>query len=362
MEAICLSLCACGNAPKEEAENQGLIFKGDSVLVNDEAVLSRLGTIIAARKTVKPEFSTTCKVKAIPSCIARIAPMVEGRIVKSYITLGEKISKGAPIFAISSADYSQIAVSYLSAKEAHALAEKNLSRIRDLVSHKVGAVKDLEQAQTEAQQRVQELKSAESALAALHVDPEDCAPEKPLIVRAPICGSIVQNELVIGQYLKSDSEPVVTVAATDRVYVVANVKEKDIHLLSGLDSVEIRLIAYPSKTFTGRIFNVGELLDERTQSVEVTVACENPLHEMKPAMYGDIRMIGKEEKVLSVPTSAVLQDESYCYVFEKIARGSFLRRPVSISGTFGEDSIISGGLSEGVEIVSECAFLLEAKN
>ena len=49
---------------------------------------------------------------------------------------------------------------------------------------------------------------------------------QPLVVRSPISGEIIENNIVTGQYLKDDTEPVAIVADLSEVWIAASSKRK----------------------------------------------------------------------------------------------------------------------------------------
>ena len=155
-------------------------------------------------------------------------------------------------------------------------------------------------------------KDYENALAALKViqiEPDQLVLGQPMIVRSPISGEIVKNNIVIGQFMKDDADPVAVVADLNEVWVAANVKEKDLSLLSSLKKVEISLVSQSNQTFSGTIYHINEMLDEDTRSVEVLVACDNKERLMKPAMYATVKLTDEPAESILIPTSAILQEE-----------------------------------------------------
>lgn len=73
-----------------------------------------------------------------------------------------------------------------------------------------------------------------AALKVFQIEPDQLVLGQPMIVRSPISGEIVKNNIVIGQFMKDDADPVAVVADLNEVWVAANVKEKDMSLLSSL--------------------------------------------------------------------------------------------------------------------------------
>ena len=109
--------------------------------------------------------------------------------------------------------------------------------------------------------------------------------------------------------MKDDADPVAVVADLNEVWVAANVKEKDMSLLSSLKKVEISLVSQSNQTFSGTIYHINEMLDEDTRSVEVLVACDNKERLMKPAMYATVKLTDEPAESILIPTSAILQEE-----------------------------------------------------
>ncbi|MEG2065212.1 MAG: efflux RND transporter periplasmic adaptor subunit, partial [Alistipes sp.] len=208
----------------------------------------------------------------------------------------------------------------------------------------------------------QEYENARSALKVFQASPEEVKLGEPLIVRAPIAGKVVQNNIVLGQYLKDDADPLAVVTDLSKVWVVAHVKEKDIRLIERLQTVDIRLSASPEEVIKGTVYHISEMLDEATRAAEVIVECDNSLGRMKPYMYGTVQLTDKPSKAILVPTTALLQEEEGSYVFTVAAKNNFQKKAVTVSATVGTQSVIASGLKAGDEVVTEGAFyLLDAK-
>ena len=151
---------------------------------------------------------------------------------------------------------------------------------------------------------------------------------------------------------------VAIIADLNQVWAIANVKEKDLHLIQDLESVEIQLIAMPDQTFSGEIYHVNEMLDPESRSVEVIIACDNHDRQIKPAMYGHVRLIGREKKAIRIPTSALLQDENSAYVLRSIGNNRFIKQPVTTGNDENGETIVFKGLTANDSIVVAGAFYL----
>lgn len=360
-------LFSCRSSQKQDEENSfAMTLKGDTILIKSESpVLTKLKTETVTTESYKIEFTTSGVVKAIPANYAEIASPFAGRITKSFVRLGQKLAQGSPVFEISSPDFFETGKLYYQAKQEMELALKSLNREKDLFQNKVGAGKELEEAEVNYELKKKDFENAEAALKVFQVNPDKLTLGQPLVISSPITGEIVADKIVIGQYLKEDAEPVAVIANLNKVRFAAHVKEKDLSLLNTLDEVEINLIAAPDKSFSGKIYHISEILDEETRSTEVLIECDNSSRVMKPGMYGTVRFSGKSAETIRIPASAILQDETNCYVALSLdipGKNYFVKRKITTGNTDGDKTIVLNGLTQGDKIVSSGAFYLLIKN
>lgn len=358
--AVCLWGC---NGTGTSADSSDLTLDGEFISVAESSpVMQRIEIQPVTATSYSARFTTSGTVRAIPSAYAQIALPFAGRIVRSFVQLGRQVGKDTPLFEYISPDYAEICRSYLDAVREYEQAEKVLARAEDLQEHRVGAVKDTEEARLDLELKRHTRENAEAALRAFNVDPADVRSGEPLVVRSPIAGKIVADRIVIGQYLREDADPQIVVADLNKVWVVANVKEKDMRLIERLQEVAISLASEPDRPVRGRICHIGDLLDEQTRAVEVIIECDNADGRMKPNMYALVELTDRPVEAIVIPTSAVLQQEGSCYVLVADGERRFRKTPVEIVATEADRSVIGNGLAVGDEIVVRGAFyLLDAK-
>lgn len=358
-----LLLYACSGNNTNKTESHEITLSGGVISITENSpVLEKIKTGKVETAPYKAQFSTTGMVKAIPTSYAEIATPFAGRIVKSFVRLGQSVSVGSPLFEISSPSYFETGKAYFGAKQEMEQALKSLNREKDLLANRVGVAKDAEEAQVNYELKKQDYENAKSALKVFQVDPEQLKLGEPLIVRSPISGKVVANNIVIGQYIKEDAESLAIVADLNKVWVVAHVKEKDIRLIEQLQEVEIRLSASPEELIKGKIFHISEMLDEATRSVEVIIDCDNREGRMKPFMYGTVLLTDATTDAILIPTPAILQEEENCYVLLSEGNRKFRKVQITVSNSVADKSVVTDGLKTGDEIVTEGAFyLLDAK-
>jgi len=349
---------AC-TAKKAEDTELPYTVSGDTIIVSSQSpVTQKLKSAIIKQEPFRAAFATSGVVKAIPTNYAEIASPFAGRITKSFVRLGQKVAKGSPIFEISSPSFFETGKNYYQAKQEMELALKNLKREKDLYANKVGAQKEVEEAEVNYEITKKDYENAFAALKVFQINPSDLILGQPLVVRSPIAGEVVTDNIVIGQYMKEDANPVAIIADLNKVWVAANVKEKDMPLIHSLSKVQVELISLPEKVIDGTIYHISDMLNEETRAVEVLIECNNQDHAMKPGMYGTVKLTDSSANVIMVPTSAILQQQDHPYVLVSLGDNRYLKRAVTTSATVGDKSVILSGLTPGEQVVNEGAFYL----
>lgn len=351
--AFCIILTSCkNNNPSNDASD--VVSIGDTVSVSDQAIVnSKIKLVTIEPKNFSAEFNTTGTVKAISGQIAEISPLFDGRVTKSFIKLGQKVNAGTPLFEMFSAESSETAKDYFQSLQTKKMKELNLQRQKDLVENGVGIVKDLEEAETDYEVALKDYENAVANLKMLNINPNEMSMGQALKIVSPIAGEVVQTNMVIGQYVKSDTEPLAIVAELSKVWVVAQVKEKNIGSIRQDDKVEISTDADPEQIITGYISHINELLDEETRSVQVLIVCDNKDRKLKPGMFTNVHFINSPKESIVVPSTALLQNEDKSYVFVQESKGKYIKRPVKAITANQNEILITDGLKAGDTIIAE---------
>lgn len=355
---VVLTLFSCKKENNSKVVHEYTIH-GDTICVSANSPLTnKIKTEVATPQIYYPSFSTSGIVEAIPTKYAEIASPFAGRITKSLVRLGQKVSAGSPIFEISSPDFFETTKNYYQTQQEMILAKKSLRREKDLINNKVGVEKELEEAELNYGLKKKDFENARAALSVYRIKPNQLALGRPLIVRSPISGEVVKDKIVMGEYLKEDANPVAIIADLDKVWVVAHVKEKDVGLIHNLSEVEISLVAFPQKKFKGIIYHINEMMDEDNHSVEVLIECTNTNRLMKPGMYGFVKLTDKPTNKIVIPASAILQGENSTYVFVCVDKNRYEKRYVSVVSTSGNKMVVISGLQANECFITQGAFYL----
>lgn len=346
---------SCKN--KQETGNDPVVSQkqsGDTVIIGTGSPLKNKITVqnVSFQKC-NYTFTTTGVVRPLTGQLAQISTPFEGRIMSSYVRLGERISKGAPVFGIASQDYFEAVRNLQQAAKEKETAGRNFNRKKELLDQGVASRKDYEDASLALDITQKEYEKACASLKIFNINPENADFTHPLIITSPIAGEVVSMNITLGQYIKSDSEPVVVVANLDRVWVVAHVKEKDLGKINLKDEVDIVTENFPDRPIGGTVEYIGGIMEDQTRSVEVFIECANPDRIIKPGMFVTVHFKHLIENAVIIPSSALLQEEDRTFVFVKLSENAYLKRTVNAVSLDNRQMLINSGLGKGDEFVSD---------
>lgn len=337
-------IISCSGKKEEPQQKETLSIKGNHViLAESDPVLKKIITETVTEQQYSKNITSAGTIETIPNNYAEIASPFSGRVIRSFINIGQIIKAGSPIFEILAPGYSSVRKDYSDAMNDVRLAEKNYKRQQDLFRHGVGIQKELEEAETEYQNKKTSLSNASSTLNAYNSKGSGGT----YIIKAPISGEIISNKIVTGQYLKEDSEPVVIIAELSKVWITGAVKEKDIRFISPGDPVSVKINTYPDMEITGKVYHISELVDEDTRSIKVLIQCDNPQRKLKPGMFAAVTYSAGTEKAVIIPSQALMQQGDRQYVWIKTGRNEFTKRFINPGSTSEKATMISSGLQPG---------------
>ena len=363
LTAACCAVLITASCHHPEHEQETALFEyhGDTLLVPLTSPLTaKISLHTVAEQPYQLQLLTAGIVKAIPANYAAVAPPFAGRVVTTYARLGDRVRAGDPLFAISSPDFFAAQKSFFQARQLRQQALTVQRRQQDLEQHAVGAMRDLEEANTNLALQQQEYENAAAALRVFNARAEQLALGAPLVVTAPIAGEVITDKVVTGQYLTAGDGPVSVIAQLSEVWIAGQVKEKDLRFIHENDGVSVEVNALPDTTFSGKVFHISRTIDESTRAAEVLMLCANPGYHLKPGMYASVNFLHPAGNIITIPAKAVMQENDHSYVWAAIAPGRYIRRRVVAGETNGQQLTIRSGLQPGDKIIGEGAFYFSA--
>jgi cobalt-zinc-cadmium efflux system membrane fusion protein len=296
-----------------------------------------------------------------------VITQIGGPVSRILVVPGQKVREGEPMLEVSSPDYSLLLATYLKAKSAFNLTDKNYSRAQDLYQHKAIAERDLQQADSDRNQAQADLNASEQAMKILGIkNPDDLAKapvsaEVPLL--APIGGEVVERLVSPGQVLQAGTTQAFTISDMSTVWVLANIYQADLAFVHNGDAAVIQTDAYP-ETFHGTISYVAPAVDPNTRTLQARIVVDNPGEKLKKDMYVTATVTaGTISNAIAVPDASVLRDdENQPFVYVANSSNQFARRSVDIGESQNGQTQILKGLASGEKVVGNGSLFLQFAN
>ncbi len=290
-----------------------------------------------------------------------VVSLASGRAVALYTKLGDDVKKGQLLLQVLSNDISAGFSTYEQAKADEVLAKKQLERARLLFDHGAIARNDLEVAE-DAEQKAHV--ALDAAAQQLHTLGGDVNHPSPVVnVYSPATGTVVEQNVVPNASVHTpDNQPnLFTIADLSYIWVLCDVYENDLPIVRVGDKADVRLNAYPDRVFTGRVSNIGKVLDPNLRTAKVRIEIRNP-GIMRSGMFATATFYGLHGKqYATVPSTALLRLHDRNWVFVPVSNGEFRRTEVTGTEPFGNLQQVASGVKPGDKVVND-ALALEAES
>jgi cobalt-zinc-cadmium efflux system membrane fusion protein len=314
----------------------------------------RFPLVAATARESDPELTVTGVVSPDVSRAVPVVSFASGRVIDVGARLGDSVKKGAMLARIQSADVSSAAADYRKARADQGLAQTQLERAQELFERGAMAKKDLEVAQDTQAKAAVDVDNAAQRLHVLGVDANH-AENGVVDIVAPVSGVVTEQNIALASGVKTlDNSPnLFTISDLSHVWIVCDVYENDLAVTRVGDRAEIRLAAYPDRMLTGRIGNIGAVLDPNLRTAKVRIEVNNP-GLMRVGMFVTATFHGQRKEMRTVvPATAVLHLRDHDWVYEPDQGGGFRRQQV-VSGAMlpGHMQELISGLKAGDRVVT----------
>lgn len=177
-------------------------------------------------------------------------------------------------------------------------------------------------------------------------------PPPSVDVSAPMSGVVD----VVGVAVGASVEPTTVmfhIQDSSEVNVAARVYEEDLGKVQLGQAANVRLLSYPTKTFSGKVSLIGPALDPLSRTVEVWVKLPNPDGLLKPNLFARVGVVIKQDAAtLAVPTAAIIEANGEKFVFVK-QKGEYARVEITTGMSDDKYTEVSEGLVPGDAVVTQ---------
>ena len=306
-----------------------------------------------------------------------------GRVTRIFVEPGAIVQSGAPLYAVEATEFVQAQNDLTAALDAlnkarsqFRLTQINEERQRDLYQARGAAKRDLEQAEADFTAAQNDLRSAEIGLDAvknrLVILGKSLAEIDGLVakaskisaeatVNAPIAGTVISRKVGVGQYIQAgSSDPVFTIGDLSTVWLVANVRETDVPAIRIGQRVDVRVIAYPGRSFDAKITYIAPSIDPATHRLPVRAEVENPDFLLKPEMFANFTIYSSDEaRAPAIPEDAIIYEGEEARVWVAAADHRLSSRQIKVGRTKDRMVEVISGLRPGESVVAGGAIFID---
>lgn len=278
--------------------------------------------------------------------LKKVTVKLEGYVERLHADfVGRPVSRGQVLFELYSPEF-------LNAQREYLVAQ----RTRASLAGTEQEARWLEIAGT-ARRRLEFLDAPSSLLAQLDATGEVV---RHLPVVSPISGVVTARNVAQGSWI-GPSDAALEVADLSRVWVLADLYEQDLARVKPGMAAELEIPAL-GRTVAGRVAFLDPLLDPKTRTLKARLEFPNPGGELRPDMFGEVRLKVGSRRVLTVPLDAILDSGTRKIAFVDVGQGYLEPREVQV-GQSGRDRIeVVDGLEAGEQVVTRAAFLVDSES
>jgi cobalt-zinc-cadmium efflux system membrane fusion protein len=287
----------------------------------------------------------------------RVYPAFAGRVTRIGADVGQSVKAGQVLAELASPEFGAAQADTSRAQADATLTKLALQRQRELFEAGVVARKDLEQAEAEAARTQAEVARAQARTSLYG---SSTGVNQQLGLRSDMAGVVVERNLNPGQEVRPDgaSSPLFVVSDPSVLWVSIDAQEADVRDLRPGAKVQLLVPSLPDQKLQATISAVTDQIDPNTRTIKIRATVANPQRWLKNEMLAKVRYPRQVGNSIEVPATAVFLHGNQHYVFVQSQAGVFEPRDVTVSYEGTQKVLLSAGLKEGEQVVSQNGLLL----
>jgi len=186
--------------------------------------------------------------------------------------------------------------------------------------------------------------------------------KKYITLYAPFDGTVIQKNAIEGEKIGAGM-PLLKIANLNNLWLIADIYEYELQKIKLGSPADITFNFLPGKVFKSKISFIYPTLDEKTRTVKVRFDIPNYNAQLKPSMFANIVISGKnlgEHPV--IPEQAILRTGQKNVVILALGNGKF--KPVEVTlGDYSDGHYqVLNGIAAGDTIVTSAQFLIDSES
>lgn len=321
---LCLAtagLFSCNGVKEKDTNAAKVEVLADDIVEmrNDQVQLAGIETGSAELRSLSGTLKVNGIITTPPQSYATVCMPLGGFVKSTALMPGNAVIKGQVLAVIENQEFIDIQQNYLEVKNRLGFAEADFKRHSELYKEDVYSEKNLQQVSTEYRNLKAQLRALEEKLRLIGINPSGLSEENirsSVTLCAPISGFLKAVNVNLGKYV-APSDVLFEIVNSDRLFLELTLFEKDAGKVAGGQRATF-YINNEAEPHSAVINQTGRAIGaDKTMRIyaNVTDTCKSVL----PGMYVNAVIETSDQKVLSLPSDAVVSfdDKDYIFVFER---------------------------------------------
>ena len=279
---------------------------------------------------------------------------VQGAIIAVHFEEGALVKEGQILFSMDPRSF-DVAVARAQANVAAAQANfenasQQLARYASLTGQGAASKEQLAQFRSTADALMADMQAKQADLAEAKLSREWTE------VKAPISGRIGAALFKVGSIVQANSDTLAVIHQIQPIHVAFSVPESQLPAVreAAHRGSLVVLVHEPTENRElghGTLDFIDNAVDRNTGTIGLKARLENQDEALWPGQFVDVTLrLAMEENQRLVPTTAIMDGQQGARVLV-VENQKAVLRDVSVSRTFGIDSIVSAGLEPGETVI-----------
>jgi cobalt-zinc-cadmium efflux system membrane fusion protein len=369
---LCAAVASLVGCPATVAAPRSVVPPGEVWLSADKVQQDKIDVEPVAEQDLDSTLVTSGRITFEDIKVGHIYTPVTGRVGRIDVQVGQRVKKGQSLAVIQSPDIGQASSDVAKADADLIQAEHDMQREKALLDKHATSHKDYETSEDAFKQAKAEKQRASQKAFLLRTGTIDSVTQGYTLV-APVDGEVLMRNLSLGAEVQgqygggSTVQELFTVGELDEVWLLADIYEVDLSRVQVGARAVVHVVAYPDKTFDGKVDWVAGMLEPSSRTAKVRCTFANSERLLKQDMYATVAITVQSRKVLALVADAVLHLGDQTVVF--VDRGAtadgkrrFERLPVAVDDARGGKWLpILHGLDAGDRVVTHGADVLNGQ-
>lgn len=338
-------------SPPEQVGPEGIPGYAPVQVDDSRRQLLGIRTVPVSHTRLKKTIRTVGLVSADETRASHVHVKFEGFIEQIFVNyVGQEVRKGQPLFTIYSQDLLAAQQEYLASKAA-------LGRIPE--AKVADPARNASRSLVAASRRRLDLFDVPTEVLA-EID-RTGVPDRYITITSPRHGTVVEKRALAGIAV-DPMTPLYIIADLGRVWVLADVYERDMAQVKLGQEARLSVDALPGRKLAGRVTFVSPTVSDATRTAKARIEFDNAAGILKPGMYATVMIDVDLGEGIAIPEDAIIDTGERKIVFVAHEGGRFEPRSIAVGISIEGSVQVLSGLTEGESIAETGQFLLDSES